>query len=55
MNKVMSKYRVEFFNVYEWGIQTIFVDAEDEDIAEQKAIEMELGQIVNVEEEENNE
>ena len=48
----MPTYKVEFFNVYEWGIQTTSVEAENEEIAEEIAQDMQLGQLVSVGEEE---
>ena len=46
----MRTYKVGFFNVYEWGIQTTYIEAANAEIAEQTAYDMQLGQLDTVEE-----
>lgn len=50
MNKLTNKYTVKFFNVYQWGTQSICIEAETEDSAWKIAHELELGELVSVEE-----
>tara|TARA_Y100000401_G_scaffold114133_1_gene115741 strand:+ start:279 stop:419 length:141 start_codon:yes stop_codon:yes gene_type:complete len=45
----MTMYKVEF--VYEYGIQTFWVDAEDPEMAE-SVVDMTLGELVDIDVEE---
>tara|TARA_B100000902_G_scaffold4661_2_gene5942 strand:- start:1206 stop:1361 length:156 start_codon:yes stop_codon:yes gene_type:complete len=50
MPDTLNKYKVEFFNVWQWGTQSVCIEAETPDSAWDIAQEMELGELVSVEE-----
>ena len=50
MLDTLNKYKVEFHNVYNWGTQTICIEAENPDSAWEIAKELSIGELTGIEE-----